>query len=152
MRQAKQHILRSRNDTIHLGLRLAKILLPGDICILCGPLGAGKTTLVQGIARGMGIKSTVNSPTFVVRKRYRILKSGTGLQGLNHVDAYRLRTLKELRGILDEDMTERTKDVWVVEWGKRFSKVFPKHRTWLVRLDITGENERVLTIEQSPNR
>ncbi len=122
------------------------MLLPGDVCILQGPLGAGKTTLVQGIARGLGIRSAVSSPTFVVRKRYRVPGPGTGIRGLNHVDAYRLRTFKELRGVLDEDIGEHTGDVWLVEWGKRFARVFPKNRTWLVRLAITGENERVATV------
>lgn len=122
--------------------------MPGTIVILQGPLGAGKTTLVKGIVRGLGVRSAVSSPTFVLRRRYPVpSRSGMNV-GVNHVDAYRLRTLRELYGILDEDIAERSRDIWLIEWGGRFARVFPKHRMWLVRLDITGKKERVVAVER----
>lgn len=147
-RQVKRHYLSSVAKTKIFGLELAKRLPPGAMVILHGPLGAGKTTLVKSIVRGFGIRSAITSPTFVLRKRYSVpVKSGVKY-AVNHVDAYRLRSLAELRGIFDDDVNEHSRDIWLIEWGKRFTRAFPKERMWLVRLKITGENERVATVER----
>lgn len=147
-RQAKRHYLSSVAKTKRFGLRLADILPPGAVVILHGPLGAGKTTLAKSIVWGLGIRSPVNSPTFVLRKRYPVPAQSGVKYSVNHVDAYRLRALAELRGILDDDLHEHSRDIWLIEWGKRFAHVFPKERTWLVRLKITGKNERVVTVKR----
>jgi tRNA threonylcarbamoyladenosine biosynthesis protein TsaE len=91
-----------------LGRRLATRLRAGDVLLLSGPLGAGKTTLTQGIALGLGVEGAVTSPTFVIARVYRS-------QGPNlvHVDAYRLGGIAEI-----EDLDLETADsVTVVEWG-----------------------------------
>jgi tRNA threonylcarbamoyladenosine biosynthesis protein TsaE len=98
-------------DQMHrVGLALANYLLPGDLVVLTGPVGAGKTTLTQGIAAGYGVTDAVTSPTFVIAREY------TGERGLFiHVDAYRLGSKLELD---DLDLVNDTADaVTVIEWG-----------------------------------
>jgi tRNA threonylcarbamoyladenosine biosynthesis protein TsaE len=100
-------------DMQRLGERLAELLRPGDVVIATGDLGAGKTTLTQGIGRGLGTASRVISPTFVLS---RIHPSTTGRPRLVHVDAYRLGGPTELED-LDLDATVAD-SVTVVEWGR----------------------------------
>jgi tRNA threonylcarbamoyladenosine biosynthesis protein TsaE len=100
-------------DMRDLGRRLAALLRPGDLVILSGPLGAGKTTLVQGIGAGLGVRGPVTSPTFVIARVHPVV-SGTG-PALVHADAYRLGSISEVDD-LDLD-TDADRVVTVVEWG-----------------------------------
>ncbi|WP_244304830.1 tRNA (adenosine(37)-N6)-threonylcarbamoyltransferase complex ATPase subunit type 1 TsaE [Leucobacter viscericola] len=93
-----------------LGLRLGRVLEAGDLVILTGPLGAGKTTLTRGIGEGLGVRGPVQSPTFVLARTHPSLVGGAPLV---HVDAYRLAGAEELDD-LDIDF-ERS--VVVAEWG-----------------------------------
>jgi tRNA threonylcarbamoyladenosine biosynthesis protein TsaE len=96
-----------------LGTRLGSGLRAGDLLILSGPLGAGKTTLVQGIAAGLGVRGPITSPTFVIA---RLHPSLTGGPALVHADAYRLGSMAELDDLdLDADTDSA---VTVVEWGE----------------------------------
>jgi tRNA threonylcarbamoyladenosine biosynthesis protein TsaE len=93
-----------------LGSRLAGVLGAGDLVVLSGPLGAGKTVLVQGIAAGLGVRSPVTSPTFVIARVH-----DDGRVPLVHVDAYRLGGVAEVDDLdLDADLDA---SVTVVEWG-----------------------------------
>jgi tRNA threonylcarbamoyladenosine biosynthesis protein TsaE len=95
--------------TRSFGAQLARVLRPGDLIVLTGPLGAGKTALVQGIGAGLGVTGRVVSPTFVIARLHR------GRLPLVHVDAYRLNTLVEVDDLdLDVDVADA---VTVVEWG-----------------------------------
>lgn len=97
------------DDTRALGTRLAGVLRAGDLLVLTGPLGAGKTALVQGIGAGLGVRGNVVSPTFVIARVHK------GQLPLVHVDAYRLGSLAEVDDLdLDVDVADA---VTVVEWG-----------------------------------
>jgi tRNA threonylcarbamoyladenosine biosynthesis protein TsaE len=102
----------SADDMVALGRRLAAVLLPGDLVVLSGDLGAGKTTLVQGIGAGLGVRGPITSPTFVIA---RVHPSLTGGPALVHADAYRLTSPAEVDD-LDLDASLET-SVTVVEWG-----------------------------------
>ncbi len=100
-------------DMRALGARLAGVLRAGDLVVLTGPLGAGKTVLVQGIGAGLDVRGVVVSPTFVIARVHRPARPG-GVP-LVHVDAYRLGSLDEVDDLdLDVDMADA---VTVVEWG-----------------------------------
>jgi tRNA threonylcarbamoyladenosine biosynthesis protein TsaE len=101
-------------DMHGLGERLAALLRPGDLVVLTGPLGAGKTTLVQGIGQGLRVRGPVTSPTFVIARVHPAL-DGTG-PALVHADAYRLGSRAEVDDLdLDADLDI---SVTVVEWGE----------------------------------
>ncbi|MGC4962242.1 tRNA (adenosine(37)-N6)-threonylcarbamoyltransferase complex ATPase subunit type 1 TsaE [Gordonia sp. DT218] len=100
-------------DTEDLGRELAATLGAGDLVILDGPLGAGKTAMARGIGAGLQVLGRVSSPTFIIAREHR--PSRPGLPGMIHVDAYRLGGLDELDALdLDSDLTGA---VIVVEWG-----------------------------------
>ncbi len=103
-------ILATADDTRAYGAKLAAVLQAGDLLVLTGPLGAGKTVLVQGIGAGLGVRGRVLSPTFVIARVHR-----GGRLPLVHVDAYRLGSIEEVDD-LDLDV-ELADSVLVVEWG-----------------------------------
>ena len=110
-------------DTESLGRELASGLAAGDVVILDGPLGAGKTALARGIGAGLGVVGRVSSPTFIIARTHR--PSGHG-PWLVHVDAYRLGSLDELEALdLDTSLEE---SVTVVEWGEGLAEVLSEDR------------------------
>jgi tRNA threonylcarbamoyladenosine biosynthesis protein TsaE len=105
--------LSTADDTRALGRALASVLRAGDLVILNGPLGAGKTVLAQGIGAGLGVVGPVTSPTFVIARVHR--PAGRGRPPLVHTDAYRLGSVAEVDDLdLDASMEE---SVTLVEWG-----------------------------------
>jgi tRNA threonylcarbamoyladenosine biosynthesis protein TsaE len=106
----RDHLLPTAADTQALGRALADLLRPGDLVVLAGPLGAGKTALTQGIGAGLGVPGPVTSPTFVLARVHR-----GGRLPLVHVDAYRLGSMADVDD-LDLDATAE-EAVTVVEWG-----------------------------------
>ena len=111
-------------DMRDLGRRLAALLRAGDLVILAGPLGAGKTTLVQGIGAGLGVRGPVTSPTFVIARVHAAL-TGSG-PALVHADAYRLGSFGEVDD-LDLD-TDAGSAVTVVEWGTGLAEPLAEDR------------------------
>ena len=106
-----RHEIASPEDMEALGAQIGGMLRPGDLVVLTGPLGAGKTTLTRGIAEGLGVRGPVQSPTFVIARTHPSLVGGAPLV---HVDAYRLGSAVELDD-LDIDVDS---SVVVVEWGR----------------------------------
>lgn len=109
----REFTVRTAEETRDIGRRLAQVLRAGDLLVLTGGLGAGKTTLTQGIGAGLGVRGQVASPTFVIARSHE--SDGEG-PGLVHVDAYRLNSLTEVD---DLDLDASLEDsVTVVEWGE----------------------------------
>ena len=106
-------VVPTRDDMHALGRRIAAVLRPGDLVVLTGGLGAGKTTLTQGIGEGLGVRGGITSPTFVIA---RVHPSTRGGPALVHVDAYRLGSLDEVDD-LDLDASLES-SVTVVEGGE----------------------------------
>lgn len=103
---------RTVEQTQNFGVQLAQLLRPGDLVVLTGPLGAGKTVMTKGIGAGLGVRGPVTSPTFVIA---RVHRPETGTVPLVHVDAYRIGGLDELDDLdLDASVSD---SVTVVEWG-----------------------------------
>jgi tRNA threonylcarbamoyladenosine biosynthesis protein TsaE len=124
-------------DTEELGAALGRQLGAGDLVVLSGPLGAGKTVLVRGIAAGLGVRGPVTSPTFVIARVHRPTAGGRGVP-LVHVDAYRLGGLDELDDLdLDTDLVDA---VVAVEWGEgRAERLADRHL--LVRMQRRSYDE-----------
>ena len=124
-------------ETRRLGARLGLLLRAGDIVLLSGELGSGKTCLVQGIARGLGVTAPVTSKSFVLLGEYE------GRLRLYHADLYRLEEPAQAEELA---LTEYSAPgVLVVEWADRAWEVFPPEHL-LVRLEISGARERDLTL------
>jgi tRNA threonylcarbamoyladenosine biosynthesis protein TsaE len=132
-----EFVSRSADQTRRLGQRLGGLLQTGDLVCLSGDLGAGKTTLVQGIAQGWGSLDPVSSPTFVLANGYR----RTDDTLLNHLDAYRLNGPAEAEDLDLEMMIE--KGPLVIEWAERIDAALPADRL-AVLLRWAAEEQRVL--------
>lgn len=127
-------------DMRGLGERLADELVAGDLVVLTGDLGAGKTTLVQGIAAGLGAPGPVLSPTFVIARVYR-----GGRVPLVHVDAYRLASRVEVDDLdLDADVAE---SVTVVEWGDGLVDALATDRIVIAIRRSTDESDETRSVE-----
>jgi tRNA threonylcarbamoyladenosine biosynthesis protein TsaE len=132
-------VTRSVDETRRAGARLGEALLgPGDLVVLSGPLGSGKTAFAQGVARGLGVTDPVVSPTFTIVREYH------GRAPLAHVDLYRLDRLQELHDLgFDELLDDR---VTLVEWGDAAGPLLPADRLE-VNLEMgAGEQEREITL------
>jgi tRNA threonylcarbamoyladenosine biosynthesis protein TsaE len=135
----------SPEETQTAGQVLGEEAQPGDIFLLTGPLGAGKTALTQGIARGLGVAGYARSPTFVLATRYQ------GRLTLHHVDLYRINDPREAWDLGLEEMLAGN-DVCVVEWADRAEEIFPEDALW-VALDYTQEEgQRTITFEKRSTR
>ena len=130
-------------DMRSFGESLGELLRGGDMVMLNGPLGAGKTTMTQGIAEGMGVSGRVASPTFVIAQ---VHPSGGSGPDLVHVDAYRLTSLEELDALdLDTSLDE---SATVVEWGEGKVEVLAEDRLVIDVIRPEGGVER--SIEEIP--
>ncbi len=135
----------SPQETQKIGERLAKKCRGGEILCLSGNLGAGKTTFVKGIARGLGIdQKTVNSPTFVIMNVYQ------GRLPLYHFDFYRLESHKDIAGIGYDEFLYGN-GVAVIEWAERFGRLMPTDYL-AIELSDAGEQIRVLKFMAHGNK
>jgi tRNA threonylcarbamoyladenosine biosynthesis protein TsaE len=134
----------SPEETQKLGQRLGEIAQPGDVFLLVGDLGSGKTCLTQGIAWGLGIKEYTMSPSFV------IIRELYGRLPLYHIDLYRLDRIEESMDLgLDDYLYGR--GVCVVEWAEKALSLMPPERL-LIRLDYLSDTERRFRLEPSGRR
>ena len=120
-------------DTMAVGRRLAGLLWAGDVLLIEGDLGSGKTTFVAGLAEGLGVDEPVISPTFILMRTY------PGLMPLTHADVYRVETLAEIN---DLELTEASIDgVLAVEWGTAIEQWMPADHL-VVRMTVDDDEVR----------
>ena len=125
-------------ETAAVGEAVGSFLHPGDLVVLTGDLGAGKTTFVKGLARALGVQETVTSPTFTIVQEYE------GRVPLAHVDVYRLDRIQELHDFGFEELLDER--VTVVEWGEAIAAVLPRDRID-VRIELgDDEDDRIVEI------
>ncbi len=134
----------STNDTLALGERLGKLLRPGDVVALYGELGAGKTVLTKGIARGLGVEGDVHSPTFT------LIHEHPGPIRLYHVDLYRIEGDAEVESTGVQEYLEAD-GVTVIEWAGKMRAMLPADRID-VTLRVAGEDRREIVFESSSAR
>ena len=112
----------SADDTRAAGEAFASLLRAGDIVLLSGPLGAGKTTFTQGVGRGLGVRERVTSPTFTIVRQHECVNE-LGVATLHHADVYRVGSLGEIDDLALGELVEESA-VAVVEWGEIASPLF----------------------------
>jgi tRNA threonylcarbamoyladenosine biosynthesis protein TsaE len=129
---------RSAEETVELGKKIGAFLVANDVVCLTGTLGAGKTTLIQGIADGVGVKDYITSPTFIIINEYQ------GRIPFFHVDLYRLDNVEQIEDLGIEEYFDRG-GACVIEWAEKLGELKPKscHE---IEIEIVSENERKLCV------
>lgn len=135
--------LATADQTYEFGRRLARLLRPGDLVILDGPLGAGKTTLAKGVGAGLGVRGEVTSPTFVIARVHPPDPSRGGRFPMVHADAYRLGSVAEVDDLdLDASLEE---SVTLVEWGRGKVEQLAEEHLW-VRIERREDDTRLVEL------
>ena len=144
---AKEFTTHSAEETVALGRKLARELKPPQLVVLTGDLGAGKTTLIKGIAEGFGAakQEDVTSPTFTLIHEYR----GKDVD-VFHIDLYRVDTPRELETLgLDDLIGDRS--LLLIEWGEKFAR-FERERDAEIVMERKGENDRKIVFTAETRR
>jgi tRNA threonylcarbamoyladenosine biosynthesis protein TsaE len=131
---------RRPGDTADLGARLAALLRPGDVVVLSGPLGAGKTLFTSGIAAGLGVEEPVISPSFILTREY-----SSGFLPLIHADIYRLTTRNEFDDL--DLLSQSSHGVLVIEWGDVVEPILPPDH---LRVDFEVDDDEARNITLVP--
>ena len=132
-------------QTQRLGCIIGQRAQPGDVYLLSGPLGAGKTCLTQGLARGLGVGGYVRSPTFVLMTRHQ------GRLTLHHIDLYRIGSPAEAWDLgLDEQLFDS--GVCVIEWAERAEELLPEDAMWLEFSYGESGDEREIVLDTESSR
>jgi tRNA threonylcarbamoyladenosine biosynthesis protein TsaE len=135
----------SPEQTQLLGCAVGERARPGDVFLLSGPLGAGKTCFTQGLASGLGVEGYVRSPTFVIMTRHK------GRLTLHHIDLYRVGSPEEAWDLgLDEQLFDS--GVCVIEWAERAEELLPEESLWLEFRYGEGENARQIVLDSESSR
>jgi len=163
--EEKEFITHSARETEDLGSKLAHNFKTGDIILLHGELGAGKTTFVQGVTKAFNIKSRIISPTFILIRRHKIkLKSQNSkvktttpldetrgkqnLKTLYHIDLYRLEDLTEIENLGLEEIFEDPYGMFFIEWGEKHEEL---KASWEINFKILGKDSRRMTVQEYPH-
>lgn len=143
---ASQFVFASRSprDTQLLGARLGELARPRDVFLLIGQLGAGKTCLVQGLAKGLGVEESIVSPSFVLLRQYR------GRLSLYHIDLYRLENPEEVSDLGLDDYFYGD-GVCAVEWADRAMELLPPEHM-LVEIGLTSARHRRIVVKPAGQR
>ncbi len=151
----KIYISDSAEETQEIAENFVKRLKKGDVVALYGNLGSGKTTFVQGLARGFGIKKRIISPTFIIVRTYKIKTSPFAKasedrqkpKSLCHIDLYRVNNKNDIEGLGLMELFETKDNVVVIEWAEKMQNLLPKKR-WDVKFEDLGGRRRKITINQ----
>ncbi len=135
----KRILTHNPEGTIQVGMEIGKDLKGNETVALFGELGAGKTTLIKGIALGLGIEKMVRSPSFIIINEYK-----TRDKKIYHIDLYRLKDFREAEAIGLFDYLSLP-GIKLIEWADRIEEHLPKE-TIKVKIEVISENERVLSI------
>ena len=125
------------------GEEFARLLRPGDVVLLSGPLGAGKTTFVRGLARGLGVRERATSPTFTMVREHHC-HNELGIATLHHADVYRIQSLDEVIDLALGELVEEDA-VAVVEWGELAAPVFGSDVV-TIAIAIVSDEERTIDV------
>jgi len=139
----------SQSETVAFGKKLSRSLKGGDILLLYGDLGAGKTTLVKGIAAGLGVKKAITSPTFALMNVYNLKNKNSKLKALVHIDTYRLKNEQELIDIGAEDYLGAPDAVCVIEWPEKIEGLLKGKKIKKITIEHKSKSERIIKTEKT---
>lgn len=139
-------LLASTQETKKLAGEIAKKVRPGDVIGLYGELGAGKTTFVRFMVDAMGFSARVQSPTFVIMRKYSGEKENKGISHINHVDLYRITKEDELENLGLEEILEDEKAVTLIEWPEIAEPMLPKQMI-KIKFEYVDENSRKVYVQ-----
>ena len=131
-------------ETERAGEEFSQLLRPGDVVLLSGPLGAGKTTFVRGLARGLGVLERATSPTYTIVRQHEC-HNDLGITTLHHADVYRVTSLDEVLDLALGELVEEAA-VAVVEWGELAAPVFGADVV-TVSIAVTSDEERTIDVD-----
>lgn len=137
----------SAEETQRLGERLAHTVQPGDCLFLSGELGSGKTTFVQGFAKGLGITRRIISPTFTIVRQYEIQESKE-IKRLYHLDLYRINSQDDLQSIAIDDILKDSESIIVIEWPEKLGKREGR-KTYTITFSYEDDGARRIIIERN---
>lgn len=146
-------VIKSPRETQELAKKLAREIKPGDILAIYGPLGAGKTTFIQGLAAGLGYTGRVFSPTFIFVRPYKIVNSKQRtansekrqIKTLYHIDLYRIERPTDLKTVGVEEFLTDKGAVSAIEWPGKIEDSLPE-RTIKIKIETLGENKRKIRV------
>lgn len=139
-----------QDDTIQIGTKTATTLTGGDIVILHGDLGAGKTTLVKGLAETLGIsQNDITSPTFTIMNVYTLPKAINNIQTLVHIDTYRMESEDDLIEIGIEEYLEDPNTLTIIEWPEKVQSLLQKKNLTTIAINHTSPTDRTITITKN---
>ncbi|MDO8582964.1 MAG: tRNA (adenosine(37)-N6)-threonylcarbamoyltransferase complex ATPase subunit type 1 TsaE [bacterium] len=146
----KKIITKSSRETKKLGFDFVKTLKKGTVVCLYGDFGSGKTTFVQGLAKGLGVKEKIISPTFIIIRSYTLSdkRKATSDKKFYHIDLYRTESVNDLRGLGLEEILSDPENVVVIEWAERMSNLMPKNRIE-IRFEHSDSNSRKISFYES---
>ena len=136
----QKYVTKSANETRSLGEALSSSLRPGDVLVLKGNMGAGKSEFARGIARGLGISGPIASPTFTILQAY-----DSGRLPLYHFDWYRINDIEELYEIGTEEYLQGN-GIAIVEWSERAPELLPERYLQISITKGAGDDERMIEI------
>lgn len=143
----KTFVTNNFKETQKLGENFARSLLAGsqgetlNVIALYGDLGSGKTTFVQGLAKGLGIKNRIISPTFIIVRNYRIKNHESRIMNFYHIDLYRTESEKDIEGLGLEEIINNKNNITVIEWAEKLKSNLPQKRID-VHFSYENENKR----------
>jgi tRNA threonylcarbamoyladenosine biosynthesis protein TsaE len=139
-------VTKSAQETQKLGEKIANKLKKSAsqrIFALYGELGSGKTTFIQGLAKGLGIKERILSPTFVMIRQYQITNNELLITNFYHVDLYRVESEKDARGLGLKEIWPNPENIVAIEWAEKIKKILPKKRTEIYFESLEGNKRRI---------
>lgn len=144
------HLTKSQSETINLGKKIASQFKGGEIILLEGDLGAGKTTFTKGIAKYFDIKDTITSPTFTLMNIYEIknqksilLSNKQKIKNLVHIDTYRLENEDDLIEIGAEDYLGDPNTICLIEWPEKIKKLIQNKKTIKIKIEHLAANRKI---------
>lgn len=136
----------SITETKQLGLKLATTLRGGEILLLSGNLGTGKTVFIKGLGLGLGIKKIIRSPSFTILNHYKIKKGR--IKNFVHLDCYRINDAQEIIDIGINDYLGKPDTIVAIEWPQVINKILKKYKTTKINFAQIKENSRKITIKK----